>query len=52
MIPNVVVDTVGYKWFGSAANTGRFSYGEQIQLSSGLALIGSMVWGMTLLMIV
>ena len=45
MIRDVVVDTVGYRWAGTVANTGRFSYGEQIQLSGGGALIGTLVWG-------
>ena len=51
MIPNVVVDTVGYKWMGKVANTGRFSYGEQIQLSSGVALVGTLVWGLSMSLI-
>lgn len=51
MIPDVVVDTVGYLWQGSEAGKGRFSYGEQVQLSGGISLTGGVAAIVSLVMV-
>ncbi len=54
LIPNVIVNTIGYKWLGVQIGNGRFEFGEQVQLSdaihgvsfivsSGLVLIASLL---------